>query len=80
MRAPQYGKVTNPAAKLGVRVRPFGKIFALVEGLGVISLHQTETDAQTALEGELERRNASHVVKHKDPVEAPKGEHGGGQE
>jgi hypothetical protein len=56
VRAPQYGKVTNPEAAKGLRVRPFANIFALVEGLGVISLHKTEADAKTALEGEIERR------------------------
>lgn len=63
MRAPQYGKVRermpegpNPEATKGLRVKPFANIFALVEGLGVVSLHQTEAEAQTALEGEVERR------------------------
>jgi hypothetical protein len=68
MRAPQYRRVTerkrvlpvgpNPAAAQGLRVRPFANIFALVEGLGVVSLHQTEPEAQTALEHELKRRAA----------------------
>jgi hypothetical protein len=64
MRAPQYGKVRqrmpegpNPEAAKGLRVKPFAKIFALVEGLGVMSLHRTEADAQTALEQEQERRS-----------------------
>lgn len=60
MRAPQYGKVRepgpNPEAAKGLRVKPFANVFALVEGLGVISLHQTEAEAKTALEGEIERR------------------------
>jgi hypothetical protein len=61
MRAPQYGKVRmpvgpNPFAGAGLRVAPFANIFALVEGLGCISLHKTEADAKTALEGEIERR------------------------
>jgi hypothetical protein len=90
MRAPQFGKVRdrmpegpNPAAKLGLRVSPFANIFALVEGLGVISLHQKEADAKAALEGEIERRlrfNASHVVSHKDAVEAEHSEQSGGGE
>jgi hypothetical protein len=46
----------NPEAALGLRVKPFANIFALVEGLGVISLHQDEGGAKTALEVELERR------------------------
>jgi hypothetical protein len=82
MRAPQFGpgKVRdycgpdvppgpNPEAAKGLRVKPFANIFALVESLGVISLHQTEADAKTALEGEIERRhrfNASH-----DAVKTP---------
>jgi hypothetical protein len=64
MRAPQFGKVRqrmpvgpNPEAAKGLRVKPFANVFALVEGLGVVSLHQTEADAQTALEGEIERRS-----------------------
>jgi hypothetical protein len=68
MRAPQYGKVRmpvgpNPMASAGLRVAPFANIFALVEGLGCISLHRTEAEAKTALEGEIERRrqvNASY--------------------
>jgi hypothetical protein len=68
MRAPQYRRVTerkrilpvgpNPAAGKGLRVRPFANIFALVEGLGVVSLHRTEADAKTALEQEQERRKS----------------------
>jgi hypothetical protein len=57
VRAPQYRRVgPNPAASRGLRVRPFANIFALVESLGVISLHRTEQEAKTALEAELERR------------------------
>ena len=39
----------NPAAKKGLRVEPFANIFALVEGLGVISLHKTREEAAAAL-------------------------------
>ena len=46
----------NPEATKGLRVKPFANIFALVESLGVVSLHKTEADAKTALEAELERR------------------------
>ena len=73
MRAPQYGKVRdgnrrigteidgpNPEATKGLRVKPFANVFALVEGLGVVSLHQTEADAKTALEGEIERRTQAN--------------------
>lgn len=62
VRAPQYGKSRalpigpNPAAAQGLRVKPFANIFALLEGLGAISLHKTEADAKAALEAELERR------------------------
>lgn len=59
-RADIFGKDVppgpNPEAERGLRVKPFANIFALVESLGVISLHQTEADAKTALEGEIERR------------------------
>lgn len=80
MRAPQYRRVTerkrempvgpNPEAAKGLRVKPFANIFALVEGLGVVSLHKCEADAQTALEDELKRRQLN-VVEPKHPVEAP---------
>jgi hypothetical protein len=90
MRAPQFGKVRdpmppgpNPEALKGLRVKPFANIFALVEGLGVISLHKTETDAKAALEGEIERRqrfNASRVLEDNDAVKAPNSAHGGGAE
>ena len=67
MRAPQFGKVRdpmppgpNPEALKGLRVKPFANIFALVEGLGVISLHKTEPDAKAALEGEIERRTQAN--------------------
>jgi hypothetical protein len=69
MRAPQYRRVTerkrilpigpNPAGALGLRVKPFANIFALVESLGVVSLHLTEAEAKTALEDELARRSTS---------------------
>ena len=51
MRAPQYRRVTgpNPALKKGLRVEPFANIFAVVEGLGVISLHKTRQEADAAL-------------------------------
>jgi hypothetical protein len=58
MRAPQYRRMTgpnvmpvgpNPAIKKGLRVEPFANIFALVENLGVISLHQSREDADAAL-------------------------------
>ena len=88
MRAPQFGKVRdgnrrivteidgpNPEATKGLRVKPFANIFALVEGLGVISLHRTEADAKTALEGEIERRKrfnerSGEGVKPAAPAEA----------
>lgn len=68
----------NPAAARGLCVRPFGSIYALVEGLGVISAHKLEAEAQTALEHELERREALRVVKDENAVQAPKDEPGGG--
>jgi hypothetical protein len=46
-------------AELGSRpphVAPFGKVFAIVEGLGVVSAHKTYDEAKTALEELLERR------------------------
>ena len=52
--------IPNPEAAKGLRVKPFANIFALVEGLGVVSLHKTEADAKTALEGEIERRTQAN--------------------
>jgi hypothetical protein len=46
----------NPAASAPLRVNPFGKIFALVEGLGVISLHRTRDEGEAAFAAEAERR------------------------
>ena len=46
----------NPAATAPLRINPFGKAFALVEGLGVISLHRTRKEAKTALAAARERR------------------------
>ena len=58
MRAPQYRRVTermpvgpNPAAAKGLCVKPFANIFAVVESLGVISLHKTREEADAALAG-----------------------------
>lgn len=89
MRAPQYRRVItgirskpilpegpNPAATAPLRVEPFGSIYALVEGLGVISLHRTPEEGKTALEAELERR--SRVVKDKDAVATPQDDDGSG--
>jgi hypothetical protein len=46
----------NPHRDDPLQVKPFGKIYALSEGLGVISLHRTKTDAEYALANETERR------------------------
>jgi hypothetical protein len=39
----------NPHASDPLHVAPFGKVFALVEGLGVISTHRTREEAEAAL-------------------------------
>lgn len=89
MRAPQLGKVRdkrdyfgtnvppgpNPEATKGLRVKPFANVFALVDGLGVISLHRDEADAKTALDEEIERRKrfnerSGEGVKPAAPAEA----------
>ena len=90
MRAPQYRRVItgirskpigpNPAATKGLRVEPWANIFALVDGLGVISPYRTEAEAKTALEVELERRRKLRVAVHDDEDKAPSGEDGGGRE
>jgi hypothetical protein len=46
----------NPALKKGLRVAPFANIFALVDGLGAISLHRTEQEAAAALAAYLAER------------------------
>ena len=65
MRAPQYRRVTermpagpNPAIKKGLRVEPFANIFAVVENLGVISLHKTREEADAALAGRAKPHQA----------------------
>lgn len=89
-RAPQYRRVItgirskpigpNPAAAKGLRVEPWANIFALVDGLGVISPYRTEAEAKAALEIELERRRKLRVAVHDDADNAPSGEDGGGRE
>ena len=81
MRAPQFGKVRqrmpvgpNPMASAGLRVAPFANIFALVEGLGCISLHRTEAEAKTALEGELKRRSSPPAFGLTTPGEGAPGD------
>lgn len=47
----------NPAADRPECVRPFGKAWAVVEGLGVISTHATREEAEAAFaERKVERR------------------------
>jgi hypothetical protein len=60
----------NPAASASIHVEPFVAVFAVVEGLGVISLHRTQEEAQAALAAELERREQrarSHVNRLSEP-------------
>jgi hypothetical protein len=89
MRAPQYRRVTerkmpvgpNPAIAKGLRVEPWANIFALVDGLGVISPYRTEAEAKAALEAELARRNSiERVAVGKDADKTPNGDDGGGGE
>jgi hypothetical protein len=40
----------------GLHVAPFANVFALVDGPGVIGLHQIREEAEAALKVELERR------------------------
>ena len=70
----------NLAAAKGLRVEPWANIFALVDGLGVISPYRTEAEAKAALEIELERRRKLRVAVHDDADNAPSGEDGGGRE
>jgi hypothetical protein len=78
MRAPQFGpgKVRDRMPE-GLCVRPFANVFALVEGFAVVSLHRTQADAKTALEGEIERRL---LAEENNAVETPHREDGGGGE
>jgi hypothetical protein len=66
----------NPEAERGLRVKPFANIFALVEGLGVVSLHQTERQAKTAREGEIARRLSFNKLSsdRRAPAEADEAE------
>jgi len=43
----------NPHAHDPMQVKPFGKIWAVVEGLGVISAHRTRAEADQALKARL---------------------------
>jgi hypothetical protein len=45
----------NPVLKKGLRVEPWANIFALVEGLSVLSLHPKREDAEAALLERAER-------------------------
>jgi hypothetical protein len=89
MRAPQYRRVTerkmpvgpNPAIAKGLRVAPWANIFALVDGLGVISPYRTEAEAKAALEVELARRKSiERVAVGKDADKTPNSDGGGGAE
>jgi len=75
MRAPQLGRVTkpkdhglppgpNPAASKGLRVEPFANIFALIEGLCVISLHPTQAEADAALAARRKPQEAKAGDQH----------------
>ena len=46
----------NPHAYDPLHVEPYGKAWALVEGLGVITTHKTKPEAETALAAERNRR------------------------
>jgi hypothetical protein len=48
----------NPHANDPLHVAPFGKVWALVESLGVISTWRTREEADSALATEIERRAA----------------------
>jgi hypothetical protein len=48
----------NPHRNDPMLVAPFGKVWAVVECLGVISTHKTRQEADAALAAELERRRA----------------------
>lgn len=47
----------NPAASRPMHVAPFGKAWALVEGLGVISTHKLREEAEAEL---ARRQGESH--------------------
>jgi hypothetical protein len=52
----------NPAASRPAHVAAFGRIWAIVETLGVISTHRTREEAEAALAARLERRKAKRTA------------------
>ena len=79
-RAPQYRRVItgirskpigpNPAAAKGLRVEQWANIFALVDGLGVISPYRTEAEAKAA-----HARQQSVEAKESAPTPNPYGQY-----
>jgi len=61
----------NPALAKGLRVEPFASVWALVNGLGVVSIHRTEAAAQGALEDERERLARANLPRE---IDAPDGD------
>ena len=55
-KAPQMPVGPNPALAKGLRVEPFGKVWAVVEGLGVISTHRERGEADAALAAIQQKR------------------------
>ena len=49
----------NPHRDDPMHVAPFGKIWAVVESLGMISTHRTREEADAALAARLERRRTA---------------------
>jgi hypothetical protein len=48
----------NPHRDDPMQVKPFGRIWAVVEGLGVISLHRTREEADEELKARLPKPKA----------------------
>jgi hypothetical protein len=66
IRAPQFGKVKPKDYRLpGPRVEPWANVFAVVEGLGVVSVHQTRAEAETALAARRKPHQAEADDQHR---------------
>jgi hypothetical protein len=55
----------NPHRDDPIQVKPFGKIWAVVECLGVISAHRERAEAEAALKVQLDRRAE---IRRRSPV------------
>jgi hypothetical protein len=62
IRSPPLPPGPNPHAKDPPHVAPFGKVWAVVENLGVISTHRQKAEAEAALSDYLARRRQTRPM------------------